>query len=103
MYAIRSYYAQASAQLMLKRREFIAEQVRQTRSERQRVFTALSDLAGVRVWPSETNFILFRVQSREAKDVYEGLYAAGVLVKNLDPQGGALHACLRVTISYNFV
>ncbi len=89
---------QASAQLMLKRREFIAEQVRQTRSERQRVFTALSDLAGVRVWPSETNFILFRVQSREAKDVYEGLYAAGVLVKNLDPQGGALHACLRVTI-----
>ncbi len=89
---------QASVQLMLRRREFIAEQVQQIRSERQRVFAALSELAGVRVWPSETNFILFRAQSREARDVYDGLYAAGVLVKNLDPQGGALRGCLRVTI-----
>jgi histidinol-phosphate aminotransferase len=89
---------QASAQLMLGRREFIAEQVRQIRSERQRMFTVLSEVAGVRVWPSETNFILFRAQSRDARDVYEGLYTAGVLVKNLDPQGGALRGCLRVTI-----
>ena len=89
---------QASAQVVLGRREFIAEQVQQIRSERQRVFTALSELAGVRAWPSETNFILFRTRSRAAKDVYDGLYSAGVLVKNLDPAGSALRNCLRVTI-----
>lgn len=89
---------QASVQHILGRREFIAEQVQQIRSERQRVFAALGNLAAIRVWPSESNFILFRVHSHEARDVYDGLCAAGVLVKNLDAAGGALRGCLRVTI-----
>jgi histidinol-phosphate aminotransferase len=89
---------QASAQFVLGRRELIAEQVQQIRSARQRLLLALGDLPGIRAWPSETNFILFRTQSRTAKDVYDGLYAAGVLVKNLDPAGGALRGCLRVTV-----
>lgn len=87
---------QASVELVLRKRDFIAEQVKRIRAERQRLFVALGNLPGVKPWPSETNFVLFRVP--EAKQVYEALFASGVLVKNLDAVDRALAGCLRVTV-----
>jgi histidinol-phosphate aminotransferase len=52
----------------------------------------------VQVWPSQTNFILFRVENREADQVFEGLRTRGVLIKNLNSSGGMLKDCLRVTV-----
>lgn len=87
---------QASVELVLKKRDFIAGQVKRIRVERQRLFAALDSLPGVKPWPSETNFVLFRVP--EAKHVYDALFASGVLVKNLDAADKALAGCLRVTV-----
>ena len=53
-------------------------------------------MAEVRPFPSEANFILFRVQ--QAASVFEGLKKRGVLIKNLVGSHPLLHDCLRVTV-----
>lgn len=89
---------QASAEYALGKRAVLDDQVARVRSERERLYATLTRLPGVRPWPSETNFILFRTESRSAADVHAALREGGVLVKNLDPLGGALSGCLRVTV-----
>lgn len=56
----------------------------------------LSQLDGVEIFPSDANFILFRVN--KAYQVYEGLRQHGILIKNLDGSHSLLKNCLRVTI-----
>ncbi len=89
---------QASAEFALTHLALLDEQVRQIRRDREQLFQALGRIRGVRVWPSQTNFILFRVEGRDADDVFEGLRARGVLIKNLNSSGGVLKGCLRVTV-----
>lgn len=61
---------------------------------------ALQDMGGITPFPSQANFILFRVNKGEksATEVFESLKAQGVLIKNLSPAGGVLQDCLRVTV-----
>jgi histidinol-phosphate aminotransferase len=87
---------QASAAFALEHAHAFSAQCRAIVAERARLHEALARLPGVDVWPSRTNFLLFRVSGR-AGEVHAGLRAAGVLVKNLD-DGGALAGCLRVTV-----
>ncbi len=89
---------QASAEFALTHLALLDEQARQIRRDREQLFQALGRIRGVRVWPSQTNFILFRVEGRDADDVFEGLRARGVLIKNLNSSGGVLKGCLRVTV-----
>ena len=56
---------------------------------------ALSNLP-VEVFASEANFVLFRVAN--AKAVFAGLKAAGVLIKCCDGGHPLLSGCLRVTV-----
>jgi histidinol-phosphate aminotransferase len=67
-----------------------------TIEERGRVTEALSGLP-VEVWPSNANFILFRVSPRSASQVWKGLLDHSVLVRDVSDWPG-LHGCLRVTI-----
>ncbi|HFD81445.1 MAG TPA: histidinol-phosphate transaminase [Gammaproteobacteria bacterium] len=87
---------QASALFALRHRALLDEQARRIREQRDRLFSALAALPGVTAWPSEANFILFRVAGADA--VFAGLRERGVLIKNLSPAGGALADCLRVTV-----
>lgn len=89
---------QASAEFALTRMALLSEQARLIRQDRERLFQSLGRLDGVRAWPSQANFILFRVENREADQVYEGLRTRGVLIKNLNSSGGMLAGCLRVTV-----
>jgi len=50
----------------------------------------------VQVYPSEANFLLFRVAN--APEVFDGLKRRGVLIKNLHGGHPMLTACLRVTV-----
>ena len=64
--------------------------------ERGRVSAALRDL-GVEVFPSGANFVLMRTLDRDAKQVWQRLVDAGVLIR--DCSGWShLDGCLRVTI-----
>jgi histidinol-phosphate aminotransferase len=89
---------QASAAFALRYKEVLDGQTRRIREERSHLYAALANLKGLRPYPSEANFILVRMPSGRAGDVFESLKAAGVLVKNLDGAHALLEDCLRVTV-----
>lgn len=89
---------QVTAEFALERRDWLEQQTLLIREERGRVAQALADMSGIRVWPSDANFILFRTGEREAGEVHARLRDAGVLIKKLDGSDPQLAGCLRVTI-----
>jgi histidinol-phosphate aminotransferase len=65
------------------------------RKERDRLFEALSRIEGVTAYPSDANFVLFRVpEDRLAAEVWQGLLDRGVLIRDFSP---AVEGCLRVS------
>lgn len=89
---------QLSAEFALRHADVLAEQSARIRAEREALSAALNAMAGLRVYPSRANFILFRVPAGRAGDIFGGLREAGILIKNLDGAGGPLRDCLRVTV-----
>jgi histidinol-phosphate aminotransferase len=63
------------------------------RSERDRMFEAMTKLAGVHPFPSDANFVLFRSE-RPASEVWQGLLDRGVLVRDMS---SVVPGCLRVS------
>jgi len=53
----------------------------------------MEKISGMQPYPSEANFILFRVSN--ADRVYKNLLERGVLVRNMR---GVVDSCLRVTV-----
>lgn len=86
---------QRAARHILSHHEVLDAQVALILAERERLFAAL-DRTGVQVWPSHTNFLLFRVN--DADRVYNGLLEQGVLIKKLHGSHELLDHCLRVTV-----
>lgn len=89
---------QLSAEFALDNHAVFDAQVRCVLRDRRLLADELAALPGVQVYESRANFILFRLLGRDASDVFAALKAAGVLIKNLHPAGGALSQCLRVTV-----
>ena len=73
-----------------------ARQAATIRAERDKLLRELQALPGVKPFPSEANMILARVP--DAKRVFEGMRARGVLVKNVSGLHPLLANCLRITI-----
>ncbi len=89
---------QASVAFALEHKQVLDEQTRAIRSERERLFSELSGIAGVTPFPSEANFILLRLKPGRADPVFQGLKDHGVLVKKLHGSHPMLAECLRVTV-----
>lgn len=89
---------QISAVFALSRYHVLEEQTRRICRDRARLFDALNELDDVSVYPSHANFILFKLWRADADAVHNALKEQGILVKNLNPAGGALANCLRVTV-----
>lgn len=89
---------QASAQFALTHKTLFDEQTRKICDERKIVFDQLIQMDGITPYPSAANFILFRTQPHQADRIFVSLQRQGVLIKNLNSQGGVLTDCLRVTI-----
>jgi histidinol-phosphate aminotransferase len=64
--------------------------------QRGRVASGLG-LLGVEVWPSDANFILFRLPGLASAEVWQGLVDRSILVRDVSAWPG-LEGCLRVTI-----
>ena len=73
------------------------EQVALITAERARLLERLREHAGLRAWPSETNFLLVAVPGAGAATAAH-LLAGGVLVKNLHGSHPLLADCVRVTV-----
>lgn len=89
---------QATASFVLDHWQVFERQIEQICRERDRVYNTLSSLPGVETWPSDTNFILFRVSDNRAEKIHAQLLEKGILIKCLHRTGSALENCLRVTI-----
>ncbi|NOZ69237.1 MAG: histidinol-phosphate transaminase [Deferribacteres bacterium] len=88
----------------LRNRERMRSYIRSVVSERKRLFKEMKKTEGIEPYPSQANFILFRIRgnagsvsaNRNAADrIYEGLLHKGILVRNMK---GIFDGCLRVTI-----
>jgi histidinol-phosphate aminotransferase len=88
--------SQAAAVAALKHKNIIERQISLLISERENLYNVLSQMKGITVYPSETNFILFKT-STDATRIYTKLKQAGILIKNLN-RPGPLKNCLRVTV-----
>ncbi|MBS0327537.1 MAG: histidinol dehydrogenase [Proteobacteria bacterium] len=99
--ALRSPYnlnalTQAAATVLLADPAPFAQQAAAVRAERARLAAALAALPGVRVFPSEANFVLVRVADAGATST--ALREAGILVKNVHGAHPLLANCLRITV-----
>lgn len=88
-------YSQRIAEVILENLSFVGENIQLVIRERERVFSELGGMAGIEAFPSDANFVLFRVT--DADNVYKGLIARGIVVRNFNAPG-RLENCLRVTI-----
>ena len=88
---------QLTIEFALENYTVFAEQAEAIRTMRGSLFAQLSEMEGIKPFVSEANFILFKVLSRSADDVFNSLLEQKVLIKNLSKQAG-LEQCLRVTV-----
>ncbi|NOZ26240.1 MAG: histidinol-phosphate transaminase [Nitrospirae bacterium] len=88
-----SALSQAVAVEAMKNFSEVRKAVGMIRRERETLFRELQGTGGVTPYPSEANFILFKVGNAHA--VHERLLSKGVLVRYMGP---ALKDCLRVTV-----
>ena len=89
---------QMSTSYILDHVEILYEQAGKIRQDRDLLFRELQDMPGITVWPSSTNFLLFRTESADSNRVFEDLREQGVLIKNLKNSHALLRGCLRVTV-----
>lgn len=89
---------QLSAEFALTEQAELDAQVARILADRGWLMQQLAQTKGVRVYPSQANFVLIRLTDGDATAVFEKMKALGVLIKNLDPQGGALKGVLRITV-----
>ena len=86
---------QASANFLLKEKDHIIANANIIISERQRLFDELTAMPGLKVFPSQANFLLIKVD--DAKSLFEFLKANEILVKSF-AMNSKLSNCIRVTV-----
>ncbi len=87
---------QLVAEKLLSHHDVLLQQAEQIKRDRAKLYQQLSEIAGVKVYASEANFLLFRVA--DATEIFNGLKQRGVLIKNLNGGHPMLKDCLRVTV-----
>lgn len=89
---------QASVNFICQHMDVLNAQAAQIMHDRQSLYNGLAALEQIEVWPTEANFILFRVNGLAADDVHAQLKEKGILIKNLSAAHPLLANCLRVTV-----
>ncbi|MBT5580897.1 MAG: histidinol-phosphate transaminase [Acidimicrobiaceae bacterium] len=87
---------QVAGTLALRHLSAMNERVDRLVEERGRLMAELANLS-VDVWPSASNFVLFRPREHEGVDVWQGLVDRSILIRNC-ASWPRLEGCLRVTI-----
>ncbi|MEN8264308.1 MAG: histidinol-phosphate transaminase [Nitrospirota bacterium] len=77
----------------LKDKKKMNSGIRSIISERKKLLREMRKIKGMKTYPSDANFILFKV--RDADKVYNSLLGKGILIRNMK---GIFEGCLRVTV-----
>ena len=86
----------ATADIVYQMRDEFIPRLQMIIAERQRMKKQLEKLAGVEVFPSETNFLLIRLS--RAEDLKNYLESLGIGVRYFAPNSFGLKNCLRISI-----
>jgi histidinol-phosphate aminotransferase len=92
-----NFFSQAAAIAALEEKDVLAKSVGRLVAERERLLARLSDVPGVRAWPSEANFFLLECLAAPPEAVFAGLLRRGVLVRDVTSYP-MLSRCLRVSV-----
>lgn len=92
-----NFFTQLAALAMLEQMELVTSRIVALKAERESLATELSKLPGLKVFPSEANFILVELSGRSPGEVFDSLLARGILVRNISNYRG-LSRCLRLTV-----
>ncbi len=87
---------QLVASVLLRHHDVLLQQAALIKADRTELQAQLAALPGVEVFPSQANFLLFRVAN--ATTVFNALKERKILIKNLNGGHPALRDCLRVTV-----
>ena len=82
----------------LQHREHLAAQAAQIKTQRTWLFEQLSGIDGIHVWPSEANFLLFRLGQADPSQFYQSLQSQQIWIKRLDGSHPMLEKCFRVSV-----
>ncbi|RJQ49224.1 MAG: histidinol-phosphate transaminase [Nitrospiraceae bacterium] len=85
--------SQKAAVEALKNKKQMHTNISSIISERKRLLKEMKKIRGVTPYPSDANFILFKVKN--ADTIYNSLLHNGVLIRNMS---GVIDNCLRVTV-----
>ncbi|SFE07875.1 histidinol-phosphate transaminase [Nitrosomonas sp. Nm166] len=87
---------QLIAEKVLHHTDVLLEQAEAIKSERRKMLAYLNTITNIEVFPSDANFILFRIHA--ANQIFQALKQRKILIKNLDGTHPLLENCLRVTV-----
>ncbi len=90
-------FSQRTARVVLDYWPVFREQVKTIIAERKRLEIELGSIPGIAVFPSEANFILFKVPV-PAVELHQQLLEQGILVRKSLGSTHGLQDCLRVTV-----
>jgi histidinol-phosphate aminotransferase len=93
-YNINSF-TQAAAFHALKDPQTIRKYVDKIKTDRDKLFKSLKSIHGIHPYPSDANFILFKVTGKSPSDVWSRLLDDGILVKDMS---GVVAGTIRVTV-----
>tara|TARA_A100001037_G_C14537442_1_gene365801 strand:- start:64 stop:507 length:444 start_codon:yes stop_codon:yes gene_type:complete len=90
--------SQAAAIFALKHEKEFSKQIDFLVKSRDTLYKQLLSISQIKVWPSQTNFLLVRLPPDSADNVFNEMKNSGLLVKNLDGVHCSLKDCIRVTV-----
>ena len=88
---------QVSIQFALENISVFNDQAKQICEQREILISALQNIDELQVFPSEANFILFKMRQSSADKVFTSLLEKKVMIKNV-ANNNLLKNCLRVTV-----
>ncbi len=91
-------FTETAAVRLLDHEQELMRNVAYLKAERERLFSALSSMPGIEVFPSKANFLLLR--SSAGVDLFQALKSRGVLVRDVSSYP-LLKGCVRVTVGFH--
>jgi histidinol-phosphate aminotransferase len=88
--------SQIAADFFLDYQDEFSRQVAEIIKRREELYMGLKEIAGIKLYPSQSNFIFFSC-SFDSDRIYNKLVAEGIIVKNLNIPP-LMPNCMRVTV-----
>lgn len=93
-------FSQLAAQVVFENKEILKDGIKKIIEERKKLINRINELSPFKAHPSQTNFVLVEVGSKENSDlVYNNLLKQGILVQTIsDPAFSSSRYFLRITV-----